>query len=49
VQVGVGPKAGTGYGQNSNEDYQQYEPLHVCLGDGVSYLAPDRREFFFDP
>ena len=31
VQVGVGPEAETGDGQNSNDDYQQYEPLHVCL------------------
>jgi hypothetical protein len=28
VQVGIGPGAESGDSQNSNEDYQQYEPLH---------------------
>ena len=31
VQVGIDPEAETGDGQDSNDDYQQYEPLHVCL------------------
>ncbi len=29
VEVGVGPEAESGDGQKSNQDYQQYEPLHV--------------------
>ena len=29
AEVGVGPEAETGDGQKSNQDYQQYEPLHV--------------------
>src|SRR6185369_2723484 len=28
MQVGIGPEAESGDSQNSNHDYQQYEPLH---------------------
>ena len=52
VQVGVGPGAKTGDGQNSNHDYQQYEPLHVLVGrvlvfliwiDAKSFLIRDQK------